>query len=38
MIDGRIVMRDRKLLTLDEDAVLGEARRLQRQVRESLSE
>jgi len=37
VIDGRIVMRDRTLLTLDEDAVLDEARRLQRQVQQSLS-
>jgi 5-methylthioadenosine/S-adenosylhomocysteine deaminase len=38
VIDGRIVMRDRRILTLDENAVLDEARRLQRQVQKSLSE
>jgi len=36
VIEGRVVMRDREILTLDEAAVLSEARRYQRQVRESL--
>jgi 5-methylthioadenosine/S-adenosylhomocysteine deaminase len=33
IVNGRIVMRDRKVLTLNEDAVLAEARTLAGQVR-----
>jgi len=37
VIEGRIVMRDRKVLTLDEAAVLAEADRLRDQIRRSLT-
>jgi 5-methylthioadenosine/S-adenosylhomocysteine deaminase len=37
VIEGRVVMRDRKLVTLDEAAVVAEADRYRRQVSESLS-
>jgi 5-methylthioadenosine/S-adenosylhomocysteine deaminase len=33
MVNGRVLMRDRKMLTLDEPAVLSEARRFAAQVR-----
>jgi hypothetical protein len=33
MVNGRLLMRDRKMLTLDEAAVLGEARRFADSVR-----
>jgi hypothetical protein len=33
MVNGRVLMRDRKMLTLDEAAVLAEARTLARAVR-----
>ena len=33
VVNGRVLMRDRKMLTLDEAAILGEARRLAAQVR-----
>jgi len=33
IVNGRVLMRDRKVLTLDEPAVLAEARRLAAQVR-----
>jgi 5-methylthioadenosine/S-adenosylhomocysteine deaminase len=33
IVNGRVLMRDRKVLTLDEPAVLAEARRLSAQVR-----
>ncbi len=36
VVEGRVVMRDRKVLTLDEAAVLAGADRLRRQVVESL--
>ena len=36
VINGRVVMRDRKLLTLDEAAVLADARRLAERVREAV--
>ncbi|HET8645850.1 MAG TPA: amidohydrolase [Vicinamibacteria bacterium] len=36
VVEGRVVMRDRKVLTLDEAAVLAEANRLRDQVRKSL--
>src|SRR6185295_14271500 len=37
VIEGRVVMRDRKLLTLDEAAVEAEADRYRQQVSESLA-
>lgn len=37
VIEGRVVMRDRKVLTLDEGEVLAEAGRLAEQVRASLA-
>jgi len=36
VIEGKVVMRDRKVLTLDEPAVLAEAERLRGQVVKSL--
>jgi 5-methylthioadenosine/S-adenosylhomocysteine deaminase len=36
IVEGRLVMRDRRVLTLDETTVLAEAQRLQRQVLGSL--
>ena len=38
VIEGRVVMRDRKVLTLDESAVLAEADRIRDQVRKSLQQ
>jgi len=32
VIDGRVVMRDRELLTLDEDKVLARAREMAREI------
>ena len=37
VIEGRVVMKDRKVLTLPEDAVIAEADRLRDQVRKSLA-
>jgi 5-methylthioadenosine/S-adenosylhomocysteine deaminase len=37
VIEGRVVMRDRRVLTLDERAVIAEADRLRDQVRRSLA-
>ena len=37
VIEGRVVMRDRRVLTLDEKAILAEADRLRDQVRRSLA-
>ncbi len=36
VVNGRVLMRDRRLLTLDEEEVKAEARRYGRRVRESL--
>jgi 5-methylthioadenosine/S-adenosylhomocysteine deaminase len=36
IVNGRVIMRDRKVLTLDETAVLGEARSLAAQVRQAV--
>jgi 5-methylthioadenosine/S-adenosylhomocysteine deaminase len=36
VVGGRVIMRDRKVLTLDERAVLAEAERLRAQVKQSL--
>ncbi len=36
IINGKLVMRDRKLLTLDEGAVLAEARKLSEKVKEAV--
>jgi 5-methylthioadenosine/S-adenosylhomocysteine deaminase len=36
VVEGRVVMRDRKVLTLDEPAVLAEANKFRDQVRQSL--
>ncbi len=38
IIDGRVVMRDRKVLTLDADAVVAEADRMRQQVVRTLGE
>ena len=38
VVEGRVVMRDRKVLTLDEAAVLAEADRIRDQVRQSLKQ
>jgi 5-methylthioadenosine/S-adenosylhomocysteine deaminase len=38
VVEGRVVMRDRKVLTLDEPAVLAEAERLRGQVVKSLAQ
>ena len=32
MIDGRFVMRDRRVLTLDEPAIVGEADRVSKRI------
>jgi 5-methylthioadenosine/S-adenosylhomocysteine deaminase len=37
VVEGRVLMRDRKVLTLDEAAVLAEANRLRDEVRRSLA-
>jgi 5-methylthioadenosine/S-adenosylhomocysteine deaminase len=37
VVEGRVIMRDRKVLTLDEPAVLAEADRIRDQVRKSLA-
>ena len=37
MVEGRVIMRDRHVLTLDEKAVIAEADRLRDQVRRSLA-
>ena len=36
VVDGRVVLRDRKMTTLDENAVMAKAREIQKRVRESL--
>jgi 5-methylthioadenosine/S-adenosylhomocysteine deaminase len=36
IVNGRVLMRDRQVLTLDEPAVLGEARRLAADVRRAV--
>jgi 5-methylthioadenosine/S-adenosylhomocysteine deaminase len=36
IVDGRVLMRDRRVLTLDEPAVLAEARSMARRVREAV--
>jgi 5-methylthioadenosine/S-adenosylhomocysteine deaminase len=33
MVNGRVLMRDRRMLTLDEPAILAEAQKLANQVR-----
>jgi 5-methylthioadenosine/S-adenosylhomocysteine deaminase len=38
VVEGRVVMRDRKVLTLDEAAVLAEADKIRDQVRQSLQQ
>jgi 5-methylthioadenosine/S-adenosylhomocysteine deaminase len=38
IVNGRVLMRDRKVLSLDESAVLAEARTLARQVRAAVSQ
>jgi 5-methylthioadenosine/S-adenosylhomocysteine deaminase len=37
MVEGRLIMRDRRVLTLDERGVIAEADRLRDQVRRSLA-
>jgi len=37
IVDGRVVMRDRKVLTLDSEAVLAEARRIAEQVKAAVA-
>ncbi|HEY7821140.1 MAG TPA: amidohydrolase family protein, partial [Vicinamibacteria bacterium] len=36
LVDGEIILRDRKMITLDEDAVMAKAREIQARIRESL--
>lgn len=36
VIDGSVVLRDRKMTTLDENAVMEKAREIQERIRESL--
>jgi 5-methylthioadenosine/S-adenosylhomocysteine deaminase len=36
MVNGRVLMRDRRMLTLDEPAILAEAQKLANQVRASV--
>ncbi|HLE72382.1 MAG TPA: hypothetical protein VJH87_22075 [Vicinamibacteria bacterium] len=36
VVDGRVVLRDRKMTTLDENAVMAKAREIQKRIRESL--
>jgi 5-methylthioadenosine/S-adenosylhomocysteine deaminase len=38
VVDGRVLMRDRKLLTLDEPAVIAEADRLRAQIQASVAQ
>jgi 5-methylthioadenosine/S-adenosylhomocysteine deaminase len=38
VVEGRVVMRDRKVLTLDEAAVLAEADKIRDQVRQSVQQ
>ena len=38
IVNGRVLMRDRQVLTLDEAAVLAEARRLADHVRAAVSQ
>ena len=37
VVEGRVIMRDRRVLTLDEKAVVAESDRLRDQVRRSLA-
>jgi 5-methylthioadenosine/S-adenosylhomocysteine deaminase len=36
VVDGRVVLRDRKMTTLDENAVMAKAREIQKRIQESL--
>ncbi len=36
LVDGRVVLRDRKMTTLDESAVMAKAREIQKRIQESL--
>jgi 5-methylthioadenosine/S-adenosylhomocysteine deaminase len=36
LVDGEVILRDRKMITLDEDAVMAKAREIQARIRESL--
>ena len=36
LVDGRVILRDRKMLTLDESAVMAKAREIQKRILESL--
>jgi 5-methylthioadenosine/S-adenosylhomocysteine deaminase len=36
IVNGRVLMRDRKVLTLDEGGVIADARRLSAKVREAV--
>ncbi|HEY7819338.1 MAG TPA: amidohydrolase [Vicinamibacteria bacterium] len=36
LVDGRVILRDRKMLTLDESAVMAKAREIQKKILESL--
>jgi len=37
VVDGRVVVRDRKITTLDEQAVLSKAREIQKRILASLN-
>jgi 5-methylthioadenosine/S-adenosylhomocysteine deaminase len=36
VVDGRVIMRDRKMTTLDENAVMAKAREIQKRIQASL--
>ncbi len=36
LVDGRVILRDRKMLTLDENAVMAKAREIQKKILDSL--
>ncbi|HJS72647.1 MAG TPA: amidohydrolase [Vicinamibacteria bacterium] len=36
LVDGEVILRDRKMTTLDEDTVMAKAREIQKRIRESL--
>jgi hypothetical protein len=36
LVDGEVILRDRKMTTLDEEKVMAKAREIQARIRESL--
>jgi 5-methylthioadenosine/S-adenosylhomocysteine deaminase len=36
LVDGEVILRDRKMTTLDEEAVMAKAREIQKRIQESL--